>query len=369
MFKDYALAGRSTIYLLSDAQITNELILEDINNLLNNGEIPNLIEPEDFNYIRDTLTSDSALAKRNPSDSELYQIFVEICKSKIHVVLCLSPIGESFRKRIMMFPSLVNCSTIDWFLQWPEDALSSVAEHYLSKIDLQKEHLRPITEICVKMQMTVFEESEKFLKEQRRYYYVTPMSFIELLNLFKELLNNKRSMLNAEINKFTKGLIILQESEELAKNMSTYINNTLTPEITKKTKDCNEKKKEVHEKTEVAKKKEEEASVAAAKAFEDAKEANIKNDEAQTKLDKIKKVKDNAIEKAANIKGTDILQIQKYKYDDTMNEFCKLLCLLMLPNPYPKPIKNDNPKDKTIKYDFFKHASQNLLGKSNFLKL
>ena len=151
--------------------------------------------------------------------------------------------------------------------------------------------------------------------------------------------------------------------------MSTYINDTLTPQISKSTKECNEKKKEVHEKTEVAKKKEEESSIAAVKAMEDSKEATIKNDEAQIKLDKIKKVKDNAIEKSGNIQSADILQIQKYKYDDTMNEFCKLLCFLMLDKPYPAPTKNDNPKDKTIKYDFYKHASANLLSKTTFLKL
>lgn len=33
-----------------------------------------------------------------------------------------------------MFPSLVNCCTIDWFEKWPEDALLSVAQNTLVKI-------------------------------------------------------------------------------------------------------------------------------------------------------------------------------------------------------------------------------------------
>ena len=37
----------------------------------------------------------------------------------MHVVLAFSPIGEAFRRRLRMFPSIVNCSTIDWFLPWP----------------------------------------------------------------------------------------------------------------------------------------------------------------------------------------------------------------------------------------------------------
>ena len=45
-----------------------------------------------------------------------------------------SPIGEVFRSRLRQFPSLVNCCTIDWFSEWPEEALYSVAKSYISEI-------------------------------------------------------------------------------------------------------------------------------------------------------------------------------------------------------------------------------------------
>lgn len=35
-----------------------------------------------------------------------------------------------------MYPSLVNCTTIDLFADWPQDALLEVGERYLSQIDL-----------------------------------------------------------------------------------------------------------------------------------------------------------------------------------------------------------------------------------------
>ena len=35
-----------------------------------------------------------------------------------------------------MYPSLVNCTTIDLFADWPHDALLEVGERYLSQIDL-----------------------------------------------------------------------------------------------------------------------------------------------------------------------------------------------------------------------------------------
>lgn len=47
-------------------------------------------------------------------------------KSNIHCVLAMSPLGDIFRSRLLKFPSLVNCCTIDWFSNWPEEALLSV---------------------------------------------------------------------------------------------------------------------------------------------------------------------------------------------------------------------------------------------------
>ena len=34
--------------------------------------------------------------------------------NNLHIIMALSPIGEKFRTRLRMFPSLVNCCTTDW---------------------------------------------------------------------------------------------------------------------------------------------------------------------------------------------------------------------------------------------------------------
>jgi hypothetical protein len=36
-------------------------------------------------------------------------------RAYLHLVLCFSPADDTFRQRLRMFPSLVNCTTIDWF--------------------------------------------------------------------------------------------------------------------------------------------------------------------------------------------------------------------------------------------------------------
>lgn len=40
-----------------------------------------------------------------------------------------------------MFPSLINCCTIDWFQTWPTDALEMVANKFLEDVELE-DHIR-----------------------------------------------------------------------------------------------------------------------------------------------------------------------------------------------------------------------------------
>jgi len=40
-------AGKDTVFLFSDTQIVKEAFVEDINNVLNNGEVPNLFAPDE----------------------------------------------------------------------------------------------------------------------------------------------------------------------------------------------------------------------------------------------------------------------------------------------------------------------------------
>jgi dynein heavy chain len=113
---------KQTVFLFSDTQITQEVFVEDINNILNNGEIPNLYsEAEEITNILDQMKD---VNKNNPnyknySDTEIMLDFIQKAKTSLHVVLAMSPIGEDFKRRLRMFPSLVNCCTIDWFLPWP----------------------------------------------------------------------------------------------------------------------------------------------------------------------------------------------------------------------------------------------------------
>jgi len=360
------LSGREIVFMMGDAQMGNITYVEDINNLLNNGEIPNLFESQEILAIKDNLPAEYD-SKKLVTESEIMSAFVNLCKDKIHIVLSMSPIGETFRKRIMMFPSMINCTTVDWFLPWPEEALNAVANHYLTDLKLEVTYFKEIVNICVDMQSRVITYSERFFQELRRYYYVTPMSFIELLNLFKNLLTQRDREMSGEIERYAKGLDIIGESEVVAKNLRVYIEKELTPLLTEKKKECAEKIKFLEKLNETLKVEEEQGQKAEMDGMAKEKEAKEKSELASTKLAEIKSCKDEATEKLGAIKPDECQQLQKSKNDKYIFEYARLLCMLMLLDPHPKPIKAANPKDPPI-VDYFAHGVKNIIGKATFLK-
>ena len=122
LFMDCGVDQKQTDFLLNDTQIVMETFLEDVNNILNNGEIPNLYSTiEDKTLILDNMREANKNDKefKNFSDPEIFIDFFTKCKDNIHIVLAMSPIGDDIKRRLRMFPSLVNCCAIDYFLAWP----------------------------------------------------------------------------------------------------------------------------------------------------------------------------------------------------------------------------------------------------------
>lgn len=53
----------------------------------------------------------------------------------MQVALCFSPVGNKLRVRSRKFPAVVNCTAIDWFHEWPQEALESVSMRFLQEVE------------------------------------------------------------------------------------------------------------------------------------------------------------------------------------------------------------------------------------------
>jgi len=56
------------------------------------------------------------------------------------------------------------------------------------------------------MQERVSQLTQRYYQELKRYYYVTPTSYLVLIKTFKSLLGSKRKHVNTIIAKYEKGL-------------------------------------------------------------------------------------------------------------------------------------------------------------------
>ena len=124
--------NKPTVFLYSDTQIIKESMVEDVNGILNSGEVPNLMEVEDMERILTAVRPMAKEAGKGEGRDQIYSYFVQLVRENLHIVLCMSPIGDAFRVRCRMFPSLINCCTVRFCLPYP--TLSSSLHCWLRRL-------------------------------------------------------------------------------------------------------------------------------------------------------------------------------------------------------------------------------------------
>ncbi|CAJ1396636.1 unnamed protein product [Effrenium voratum] len=168
--KLYELTGvknQKLTFLFSDTEIVEESFLEDVANMLSSGEVPNLFTGDELQAIRASLEKPAKEAKINQTAEAMYDFFISRVRENLHIVFCLSYIGNNFRDYCRMYPSLVSCTTAIWLLPWPAEALTEVALKFLTEGELE-EHLRaPVAEIFGTAHTTVMRFSTRIYQESR----------------------------------------------------------------------------------------------------------------------------------------------------------------------------------------------------------
>lgn len=70
------------------------------------------------------------------SRENCWKFFIERVRKHLKVVLCFSPVGPLFRNRSRKFPAIMSSTHIDWFQEWPQEALESVSYKFLNQLEM-----------------------------------------------------------------------------------------------------------------------------------------------------------------------------------------------------------------------------------------
>lgn len=205
--------GKEITFLLTDSHIVNEGFLEEVNNLINTGEL--VLDREEMDKLKKG--AEAEMAKLKISEDPV-EFFVKRVKDNLHIMLAMSPVGDTLRTRVLNFPSFVNCCTIDWLDPWPVEALSTVAKKMLEPVFLEQKIDAVVGSgvcgCCVDSHLTSIDSALDFLNLMKRRVFITPKTYIDLIKAFQKTLSELKGNIEDNINKLTNGLSKLIESGE-----------------------------------------------------------------------------------------------------------------------------------------------------------
>ena len=304
--------NKPTVFLFSDTQIKDETYVEDISNLLNTYEVPNLFQASDLMQIYENIRP---RAKQAGMDNNLYQFFLSEVKRNFHIVLSFSYVGDAFRERLRMFPSLVNCCTINWFTRWPDEALETVATSFLANLrdqDVPEEVLEVLPRACMFFQSSVVELTDRFQTEMRRHNYVTPTSYLELLLSYRDLLKQKQEEISTVKYRYENGLRQLRDAEgEVGKLKEQIIE--MQPKLDVAVKETEEAMVIIDAETKSAMEIKAVVEVEEASAMAEAKRVQEIKDDCQADLDKAMPLVVAANKAASALTKSAITELKSFK--------------------------------------------------------
>ncbi|XP_075307002.1 dynein axonemal heavy chain 2 [Odontesthes bonariensis] len=322
--KLYRLAGvdnKPTVFLFNDTQIVDESFLEDINNILSSGEVPNLYKQDEFVEVCNGLSESARKDNVMETPHSLFSYLIERVRNNLHIVLCMSPVGEPFRNRILQYPAMVNCTTIDWFCEWPKDALLEVAERYLDGLELGSlEGIQTkVASIFVTTHQSVEQVSQRMKLELKRYNYVTPTNYLELVSGYKKLLAEKRGELGEQVSKLRNGLFKISDTREKVEAMSVELEEA-KKQVAEFQIQCDQYLSVILQQTREAGEQQRMVSAHGEKIGAEELECKAMAENAQRELDKAMPALEEALKALESLNKKDMTEIKSYGRPPTLVE-------------------------------------------------
>lgn len=97
-----------------DTQLIGDKMLEDINNILNTADVPNIQTQDEIEDMNKVVRRDCQDKGLDQTPINLFNQYLTAVKKNIHIVLAMSQMSESFKSNLRNFPSLISCNTIDF---------------------------------------------------------------------------------------------------------------------------------------------------------------------------------------------------------------------------------------------------------------
>uniref|UniRef100_A0A8C9FH70 Dynein axonemal heavy chain 10 n=1 Tax=Pavo cristatus TaxID=9049 RepID=A0A8C9FH70_PAVCR len=312
LYQKLGIENKLIVFLFTDGHVAEESFLELINNMLTSGMVPALFADDEKDNILSQIGDEAIKAGVNPAKQSVWQYFVNKCASNLHIVLGMSPVGDSLRTWCRNFPGLVNNTGIDWFLPWPPQALYAVAKSFVgSNTRIPAESSKMVVEHMVVVHESVGVFSKRFLQKLRRSNHVTPKNYLDFIHTYSKLLEEKNEFILAQCKRLDGGLDKLKE----ASVQLVELNKKLAEQkivLAEKSAACEALLKEISANTEVAEVKKKLAEEKATEIQEQNKIIAMEKKAAETALAEVMPILEAAKLELQKLDKSDVTEIRSF---------------------------------------------------------
>jgi dynein heavy chain len=344
-----------TVFLLTDAQVPEEEFLVVINDLLASGEIPELFPDDEVEGIINGLRNEVKGAGMQDTNENCWRFFIDRVRRQLKVVLCFSPVGATLRVRSRKFPAVVNCTSIDWFHEWPEEALVSVSARFLEEVELLTPEVRSsVSKFMAYVHACVNEASRAYLANEKRYNYTTPKSFLEQIKLYENTLTKQHTDLMNTMERLEGGLTKLKSTSSQVDDLKEKL-AAQEIELKQKNEDADKLIQKVGVETEIVSKEkaiadEEEKKVAKINA-----DVSVKQKSCEDDLKKAEPALLAAAEALNTLNKANLTELKSFgkPTQAVVNVVAAVMCLVAPANKIPKDRSWNSCKSFMGKVDQF----------------
>ncbi|WVQ81477.1 hypothetical protein IAT38_003601 [Cryptococcus sp. DSM 104549] len=225
--------GEKICFIMDESNVLDSGFLERMNTLLANAEVPGLFEGDEHAAL---MTACKEGSQRDglmlDSHEELYRWFTQQVARNLHVVFTMNPPANGLASRAATSPALFNRCVLDWFGDWSDQALYQVGLEFTQTLDLDMaaytpaapfpiafrdlqlppSHRQAVINGMVYVHQSMQSVTTKLAKRQGKYNHVTPRHFLDFINHYVRLFNEKKEELEEQQRHLNVGLDKLRET-------------------------------------------------------------------------------------------------------------------------------------------------------------
>jgi len=253
--------GEKLCFIMDESNVLDSGFLERMNTLLANAEVPGLFEGDEFAAL---MTACKEGAQRQglllDSQEELYKWFTQQIVKNLHIVFTMNPPEDGLSSKAATSPALFNRCVLNWFGDWSDQALFQVGSELTQSVDIDRpnfvapdsipvayrdlslpaSHRDAVVNSMVYVHHSLRQFNQRLLNQQGRKTFLTPRHFLDFVDQYVRLFNEKREDLEEQQRHLNVGLEKLRDTVDKVRDLRTNLAQK-KGQLEKKDAEANEK--------------------------------------------------------------------------------------------------------------------------------